>query len=486
MARSVLKISRFICILISPLVFVMGLFTNDISILNLGILLLWSNNMLYCLEDVNKRIYQLAFHISFFAFLLGRSVAEVITIRTSNHNFDISIQVHTCVCLYLSLLTLYVFCYIFEKYRFARRNVTNSEIDYESLDNRAFRKVSLIIFYSSYLFSIVSILEKVVYVRAAGYIAYYTNFTSRLPYIFTKIGDMIDIAFFAFLATMPTKKEVKLPIFLFLIEAIASLFTGRRGDFVIPLMIIAIYLFTRNIINRGENAWFTKRMVRIMIVVLPVLLIGLYSYSSIRVGSYSSQESFIDRITGFFNETGFSVNIINYEKQFENVLPHKLYSLGDTIDYLRENIVISKLFNIPVYRNNTVEKALNSYNFTQVITYYYGEKYYLSGHGLGSCYIAEAYHDFGYLGVFLWNIVYCYVLKRMYNFKGKKPIYVTLGLLSLRNILFAPRNMASAFLTEWISLDNWLVLGLIVVLTNLLVRRERQKHTASSNALRNI
>lgn len=112
-----------------------------------------------------------------------------------------------------------------------------------------------------------------------------------------------------------------------------------------------------------------------------------------------------------------------------------------------------------------------SYSFQHVLTYTYSAKYYTSGRGLGSCYIAEAYHDFGYLGVIVWNIVYAFVLVKMFKFESRGCIYTTMALISLRSIMLAPRNMASAFLTEWISLDNWLVIAAVYLIAALLRKR---------------
>ena len=138
------------------------------------------------------------------------------------------------------------------------------------------------------------------------------------------------------------------------------------------------------------------------------------------------------------------------------------------MDYLRENIVTQAIVKLPVYRGQTVERALNSTNFSQLITYLRSSSYYLSGRGLGSSYIAEAYHDFGYFGIVLWSWIYSAVLYFGYNFKNKGIIYITISLCALKYILIAPRNVASGFLTIWINLDIWLVVGLIYLIAKYL------------------
>lgn len=476
MTKQISKLLRYFCVFTSLLLFVAGLVGSNTNWLYLSIILMWLNNFLYSLEFPESRITQLMFYLSFFAFLLGRPIAELITVRVNYHHFGNDILIHTSVCLYVSLVTLGLAEFIFDhSIQFQDKG---KYIGSEYTDNRTvnIRKTSIIFFYVAYPFAMLIIAEKILFVRAMGYVAYYTDYTSRFPYIVTKIGDMAEIALFMFLATMPSKKECKIPLALYLIQAFASLFTGKRGRFVVPIIFIVTYLVIRNRINTGEKKWFTKRMALIILACSPIAMVLLYVYSSVRVGNTMNSESFIDRLSGFLYGTGFSVNIINYEKSLEDVIPFRLYSFGDTIDYLRENIIISRLFNIQLYKNYTVGKALNSYSFPHVITYYYSPNYYLSGRGLGSCYIAEAYHDFGYFGVVLWNVIYAYVLKKMFSFESKGIVYTTLGLLSLRTIMLAPRNMASAFLTEWISIDNWLVIAGILFVSSIYSSRARSQN----------
>ena len=114
---------------------------------------------------------------------------------------------------------------------------------------------------------------------------------------------------------------------------------------------------------------------------------------------------------------------------------------------------------------------MNSHNFTQIITYIRDPRFYLSGRGLGSSYIAEAYHDFGYFGVVLWNAIYAFLLSHFYNYKGKGIVYVTMSLCVLKTVLIAPRNVASGFLTQLINLDTWLVIGVICILARILCRK---------------
>ena len=83
----------------------------------------------------------------------------------------------------------------------------NTQIDYDSIKYKSIREASKWIFYGTYLFDLYSIIEIIFYVLRHGYAAFYTGFTTNVPYIIGKIGDMSPIAFWVYLSTMPEKKE---------------------------------------------------------------------------------------------------------------------------------------------------------------------------------------------------------------------------------------------------------------------------------------
>ena len=210
-------------------------------------------------------------------------------------------------------------------------------------------------------------------------------------------------------------------------------------------------------------------------IAVPVVLVVLFSFNTSRFDASKKAESnsFFESILGFFDNTGFSVNVISFEKEYEERIPNKIYSFGDTTDYLRENVLTQLFFDFPVYRTQTAEKALYGNNFSQTVTYLRSPSYYLSGRGYGSSYIAEAYHDFGYFGIILWSFIYSYMFAKVYSFKGKGVIYVALALQALHYILLAPRNMASAFMSEYINVNTWIVIAAVLVLANVIRRRTR-------------
>lgn len=476
MQKVIIKVSRYCSFTVSIILFIFGVLFENINLLNYSIFFMWLNNICYGLESFYNRIFFSAFQITFFTFLMGRTLSGLFLVREDYYNFSNDILIHTEICLFIALISLYIGYVLFEKVRFTKHKPSRV-MDYESPQYRLTRKISKYLFWSMLPFSILTIAEKIVFIRVMGYADYYIDYTSTFPYLITKLGDICPLAFYIFIATMPSKKEIRWPLIFFFFRAVCLIFTGKRADFVVPVLLLLLYFVRRNDIHSGGVRWFTKKHLFVIVVCVPVLLAALFSYNTIRFDSSNKENdnSFFESVLGFFDNTGFSVNVISFEKQYEDRIPDKIYSFGDTIDYLRENAVTQLFFDFPAYRTQTVDKALYGNNFSQTITYLRSPSYYLSGRGYGSSYIAEAYHDFGYFGIILWSFIYSGMLAKVYSFRGKGIIYIALALNVLHYILLAPRNMASAFISEYINVDTWVVIAGVMFIVHFLLRKKYAK-----------
>lgn len=466
--KKVIEILKYVCYFVSFFMFIVGLLNSNTLTLDISVLLLWIGNVLFCIRKLKKRVFFFAFHVTFFTFLLGRTVANIINGKEDYFTFSNAILVHTKVCLFIALISLKVSYCFFENYKITFREKTvhsSRKMIYSGSKYNSIRMVSKYLLFFTFIFDVMVIVEKSIFVISNGYAEYYVSYASHLPYVVVKLGDAFHVALFVFLATMPSKKEAKLPLILYFIESVLSLGTGKRTNFVVPLIILILYFIIRNDINPGQKPWLTKKHVYLIAATIPFLLIFLLSVNTIRFTGSSSNgetgESLHKQIVGFFESTGFSVNVISYEKLYEKRIPDVIYSIGNTVEYLKENILTQLFFDFPVYKNQTIEKALYGTDFTQIITYLYSPTYYLLGRGFGSCYIAEAYHDFGYIGIVLWSSIYSALLYYVYNYKNKGILYIAMSLCMFKYVLIAPRNVASGFLTELVNLDIWLVVAVI-------------------------
>lgn len=479
-----------VCMLCGILISIIGFLFDDLMIQNICILLLFAANISYGLADFYNRTFFLAFQVTFFTFLLGRTISYMLTGKENTYGFTEQILTHTNICLMIALISLLI-GYILADYiksnsvHGRKKRMDFDEGIYDSMKYQSIRTVSKWCFFATFPFDVLIGVEKYIFVRAMGYAEYYVSYSSNFPYVIVKIADVCIIAFYIFLATFPSKKEIKVPIILYLIHAVVSLGSGKRQEFIVPLILLILYFCVRNKIRNGGEPWIKGKHFRILVIVLPFLLAAMYTYNVSRFSGSNSQSvnqtSLVEEIGGFFENTGFSVNVISFEKYYEDRIPDKCYSFGDTIEYLRENVLTQLFFDFPVYKTQTVDKALHGYNFSQTITYIRSATYYLSGRGYGSCYIAEAYHDFGYIGIIFWSMLYSFVLVYMYDFRGRGIMYVTISLSALHYILIAPRNMASAFISEMINVNTWLTIFVILFASKLLLSKYKGK-VMKSNA----
>ncbi len=163
------------------------------------------------------------------------------------------------------------------------------------------------------------------------------------------------------------------------------------------------------------------------------------------------------------------------EKMYDYRIPNEMYSFGTLIEKLKYNPLSSLIFGIESLRGNSVERAVLGNSFAHAISYIVLPFGYLHGRGLGTCYIAEAYHDFGYIGIFIFSLVYGIILKKCSNFNSKNFIKRVMIMVVLGSLLMIPRANADSFISVF--LKNEFIFGIILlkILTNIFVKYSKIK-----------
>lgn len=97
--------------------------------------------------------------------------------------------------------------------------------------------------------------------------------------------------------------------------------------------------------------------------------------------------------------------------------PDAYYSLYNTLKWLSDSW-IDHLLNLNLnfeFGRQSLETAISGTYLADFVSYNANPTTYLTGMGYGSCYLEELYVDFGYIGVFLGNVIYgillCVLLK---------------------------------------------------------------------------
>lgn len=436
--------------------------------------LVFANSVLFSLYSLQKRIVLFSFLCTFFVFLAGRQFLEDFGIYNKEITYGPEYEIHAKVCMIISLVALNVSYYYMERYGTSNIDWHRSEVKLNG-SIMDLQNASRALFYLTYIFMLVSVAGDVLYVQENGYLAFYTdNYQSLVPYPVQKIGDICPTFFFVFLATYPEKRKCTVPMLLYSLYALLTLFTGSRYKFVASLFIIVIYMFLRNRIRPGKKKWIGKKEIGLIIIALPIFMSFLYAYQYTRYGRDVVENG--NALFSFIYQQGVNANNIKRELYFENQLPEgRIYSFGQVIGFLKSNPIAS-LFGVHYYRGNTVEHALYGNSLGHAISYLAMSKAaYLLGNGMGSCYIAELYHDFGFLGMLFGNVFYGWAIFRMVNQKRYNWIVQTITLSSLYALLLAPRGSFDGIIDAFLDLSTWAAI-IMAYLAALMLRQWQGKN----------
>lgn len=463
-----LKQKWLLLFLIDCLFFIASLFKPDTIFMTL-VLIVWSNGFLFSLDNLERRGALFSFLISFFLILIGREALEIYGLHDIEIGFSEKLNIQAEALLLVSLLSLFLGYFLANG--FSIKTVNHKKINYNSVQYLSTQKVSSALFLLTFSFNIFTLMDIVLFVARYGYIAFYTSYASSVPYVIKKIGDMCLVCFWIFLATMPEKKKVDRLSVIYVIYLLLTLGTGKRFPFVAGLLTLFVYYMARNKINNEDKVWITKRTIILLFLLAPLFIILLYAIAQIRVDNVVGSLRIDKIISNFLYDQGVSINIIKRAQLYSSSLPEgKAYLFGSTFEAISNNVIF-RIFGATQYSGNTVEHALNGYSFQHAISYAAMGNYYLSGHGLGSCYIAEAFHDLGYFGVVIVNLIYGVIFRKVFDFKAH-GIWGTAIILSMLNsLLLAPRGSADGFIADIVDLTTWGTILVVWLFSKALSRR---------------
>lgn len=442
--------------------------------------------IIYAIKDIQSRVFFLCFLLAFFTFLLGGEILDRY-IGVFSVSFTDAINRHADICLLISLLGLFGGYVLAEKCGSRIRIITpftkkRQGVNYDGIYCRNVRVISKYLFLATYLIWIFVLWRQISYVFQYGYTTYYLHYNSGLPQIVHDVADISPVAFYVFLATMPTKRETRFPLLLFLIQCVLSLGTGRRLYLMVGLLIVFAYLIARNKYHSRGEVWFTKKMRNGLIIAVPLLLVGMYLFEYIRSDVYVGTASQFNPLFGFFARQGTSINVIKYAEQFKDGLNQDaIYSFYNTSKFLQTNALNQYILHLDLGYSSggqTVANALDANYLANYISYRVSATNYLNGIGLGSSYIAELYVDFGYPGVLIGNILYGYLLQALYEraMNSQSIWKVAIGLYVADLLIRANRATFDAFFAEPLYFTFWGTLLFI----HLIARRKAIKIGNSS------
>ena len=454
--------------------FLIGIAVDSLNVLLVSTMLVYGCMAVYAYNKQDATVL-MGFLVTFFVYLLGQYVTLWINGEVWYDKFDRHVMKVTLSCLFISLVSVFV------GFVFSKHNSKNSKMSIMSTYNEytesniLIKKISGTLFYITIIFDVIVNLEPALFVQQGTYLDLYTDYTSQLPTVVHKIAQANKLLFCVYLTTLPSKKEMKMPCILYLFSNFITLFSGVRGTIVNCVIFVFLYYFYRQRMSRkmetGE-VWISKKLIVLTAVAVPFCIVFLSLYNNIRNGTEYEYNGFFNEILLFFENQGGSVNVIGYAEDLKDRMPetNTSYLFGPVINLFKYGFWGSFFGGGEAIRNNTLQMAMYGNNLGATVTYLAFPEQWLAGMGLGTQYIAEAYVDFGYVGVALFNLFLGYIIFKI-NFVTTNKWYINALLVNIiLSILAMPRNFGTSFVAELVSVFNWGVLFVIWVINFISVK----------------
>lgn len=433
-----------------------------------------------CFHNITKNIFLLCFLLSLFGFLVSGDLVSDLFGRNYAIIFSQEVEDHAHLCIIISLMGVWI------GYRFFRTRSCSPIRCGEKSETKTYKKlvirrISYVLYLVAYVVLIINTIDKVIFVSNNGYVQYYVSYSSFLPGIIAEIGDFAPIALVIFLATMPSKRACKLPLFTYFIYAVLTFFMGTRGTFIYESVFILCYIIYRNKDGSGVK-WIHRWQIIGIIACVPVLLLVFQLYGYIRLGTSVQYNSVFDSILDFFVSTGASSKVIKWGYVYQGeIVGTRLFSLGDTLNYFK----YGKLFNLLTPENiipvHSAQFAMESHSFDAFISYVAMGDRFLAGEGAGSSYIACLYADFGYIGVAIGSLIYGCLLKAISNLKSGGWLSKAIKLYMFMNLIKAPRGSFDAFFAGIFNLNFILIVFAVYFIANLYVNVKNERAEKKKN-----
>ena len=466
-------------LILNSLLFIVSFFVSTENVQIISIFSIWVTGIIYCLFNIYERILGLVFLSAFYNFLIGRGILILLGIYDEPYKFTLEESIKGQR---LILFSIYIFVYsyiIINKYFEKRKNnkidniqklkeeKNNTNIVKKEEQRKKIQKLSKTIFYITYVFLILNVLLTIRYVLKEGYTSLYVGSYRKTNFILSKIGDFAPIMFLAFLSTMPAKKQIAFPLFLYMIYLVLTIGVGARFDFVIGVLIVFVYIVLRNVMGKKEeNKWFKLKYLKYLFILGIIAVILLSAFNTIRFGEElkDTNKTPVKLFTKFSYDQGISANMSKRIFKYEKLIPKdRYYSLCSLQTY--GELVTSRLKRQKPIPSSSEEKAIKTATLSDRISYIMFTDDYLLGNGTGTSYIAEVFFDFGYIGLVIINVLYAFllVLSRKMLEKGVVPFIVGIAIFS--TLLKVPRSSTDELVIKVINPMIWLSVFILLVIT---------------------
>ncbi|HAH78697.1 MAG TPA: hypothetical protein DCL64_04125 [Ruminococcaceae bacterium] len=337
------------------------------------------------------------------------------------------------------------------------------------------RQICVAVLLVSSLAFFYTLFRSILYVFRHGYLgSYIQQAEDDVPSAISRLSTLFAPAFAAFLATMPSRRQMKLPLAVYGVYMLASLFTGKRNTFVCEVLMLVIYFVLRDGLRARENRLFRKRTVLWAVFGAVALMYVLELVAEIRAGHGVRARGVFDSLVSFVYSQGASFRVIIQTVNNWDLFDHSQayrFLFYPFEQFAHNNIFIRTMFGLnPIVEVQNTEFVQTTSNFAHVLTYMVDPGRYLSGGGFGTSFVAEAFVAYGMAGVAAVSALVGVAFRFFSSLLTRHWVVIALGLIALKDFIYLPRNFAFLWVTNTFNFTYLCFFAGVYLLALLFVR----------------
>lgn len=337
------------------------------------------------------------------------------------------------------------------------------------------RQICVAVLLVSSLASFYVLAESVLKVlRSGSYLRSFTQVSEEsVPSVISRLSMFFIPSFAVFLATLPNRRQMKLPMTVYGVYLLATLLTGRRNTFVCEILAIVIYFVLRDTLNEKGKRHLRKRSVIGGGVAVVAAAYLLQLFAEIRAYGLGVQKNFGEMVGNFFYSQGASfrvvVQAVNHIDLFNRENSY-LFLFYPFERFAHNNVFVRAFFGLnPIIEVQTSAFVQTTHNFAHVLTYLVDPTKYLSGGGFGTSYVAEFWVAYGLWGVVVSGLLIGLVFRFFSSMLTRSWVILASCFLAVKDFVYIPRNFALSWVTDTFNITYFCFYGAVYLLALLAV-----------------
>lgn len=403
------------------------------------------------LKDAIRNFLAMLFFICFFIFLMGQKLFMpeknvFLTFVRTELNID---QYYV----FLSIMTIGLIVTYYSYLFFASKmKVNNGYITHNENTAKPILPLIRLLFWLTLPFALYMQIKIVLVRSSLSYVSGYL-INVDISFIVKIIYYLFSNFTLIYLAAKPSKIETKIIIIVLLItEGGMQLLQGRRALFATTLFFLIWYLIKYNRIAHVNYKYIFGAMGGGLLLIILFFAVEMRR-SNIEVKNYN----ILSIVEKFMISTGGS----------DSVIANTIVRVGDfpkpKVWYLIDPLINNPIFVI-LFRKNGISQGkvyLEKFNtFSHWISYLTEASLYESGHGMGSCYLAEVYAAFGIAGVIGLSVIIGYVINGLSKIHLDGSIFKnSMIFVMVKNLFTLPRSGLFDFVSDL----SYLLVALVII-----------------------